>query len=63
MRPPYIPKITSEVDTSNFDKYDEEEPWIPDDKGKPMNRAIKKELNFIGYTYKQDSFVERSPLV
>lgn len=28
MKAPYIPTIRSELDTSNFDKYDEEEPWI-----------------------------------
>ena len=28
--PPYEPIISSEVDTSNFDKYEEEDPWIPD---------------------------------
>lgn len=24
---PYIPEIKNEVDVSNFDKYEEEEPW------------------------------------
>lgn len=25
----YIPEIKHELDLSNFDKYEEEEPWIP----------------------------------
>lgn len=37
---PYIPEVKNEVDTTNFDKYDEEEPWIVNDpnKSKKKNR-------------------------
>ena len=47
MKAPYIPTVRSELDTSNFDKYEEEEPWII--KG---SQNSKKEMNFVGYTYK-----------
>lgn len=47
MKAPYIPTIRSELDTSNFDKYEEEEPWIS--KGQKIS---KKEMTFVGYTYK-----------
>ena len=26
---PYIPEIKSELDTRNFDKFEEQEPWVP----------------------------------
>ena len=28
MTPPYIPDIRSDIDTKNFDKFDEEDGWI-----------------------------------
>ncbi|CAD8140690.1 unnamed protein product [Paramecium pentaurelia] len=57
MKAPYIPTVRSELDTSNFDKYEEEEPWII--KGSQNN---KKEMNFVGYTYKQEDFEEKRPI-
>ncbi|CAD8150334.1 unnamed protein product [Paramecium pentaurelia] len=57
MKAPYIPTIRSELDTSNFDKYEEEEPWII--KG---SQNSKKEMNFVGYTYKQEDFEEKRPI-
>jgi serine/threonine kinase 38 len=49
---------------SNFDKYDEEEPWISND---PPNKKYKKnrqqDLNFIGFTYKRDIENQRGGLV
>lgn len=26
---PYLPEVKSEIDTRNFDKFDEQEPWVP----------------------------------
>lgn len=26
---PYIPEVKSEIDTRNFDKFEEQEPWVP----------------------------------
>ncbi|CAD8060354.1 unnamed protein product [Paramecium sonneborni] len=57
MKAPYIPTIRSELDTSNFDKYDEEEPWI--NKGQ---KNLKKEMTFVGYTYKQEDFEDKRPI-
>ncbi|CAD8058490.1 unnamed protein product [Paramecium sonneborni] len=57
MKAPYIPTIRSELDTSNFDKYDEEEPWI--NKGQ---KSQKKEMTFVGYTYKQEDFEDKRPI-
>ena len=53
-----IPEISSEIDVSNFDKFDEEEPWIVN---APKNR--KQDINFIGYTFKRDIENERSSVV
>jgi len=57
---PNIPELKSDIDTSNFDHFEEEEPWYVED---PKNRKSRKNANFIGYTFKRDSENERSSLV
>jgi len=57
LKAPYIPHIKSELDTSNFDKYEEEEPWFT--KGP---KALKKEMTFVGYTYKMEDFDDKKPI-
>eukprot|EP01017_Pseudomicrothorax_dubius_P032796 TRINITY_DN4330_c0_g3_i4.p1 TRINITY_DN4330_c0_g3~~TRINITY_DN4330_c0_g3_i4.p1 ORF type:complete len:334 (-),score=98.66 TRINITY_DN4330_c0_g3_i4:378-1379(-) len=59
---PYIPSIKSEIDTSNFDKYEEEEPWICDPSLNKAKRA-RKDVQFIGYTFKRDFENERTSLI
>lgn len=49
------------MDTRNFDKFDEEEPWFFDQKDAKNNG--KSDLNFVGYTYKRDAENERSEVV
>lgn len=62
VRAPYIPTVSSEVSTENFDDFKEEEPFFQDQRGtKKGNR--KPDMNFIGYTYKADVENERSMLV
>lgn len=56
---PYIPELKSDIDTTNFDKYEEEEPWIPEDKPKNGKKS-RKEVQFIGYTFKRDLENERT---
>jgi serine/threonine kinase 38 len=58
---PYIPEIKGEVDCTNFDQYAEEEPWIPtgDKKGPKKTR---KDMHFMGFTYKRDVDNERPAL-
>lgn len=56
-RAPYVPQIASELDTSNFDKYEEQEPWVQ--KG---GRNSKKEMTFVGYTFKMEDFEEKRPI-
>jgi serine/threonine kinase 38 len=58
---PNIPELKSEIDTSNFDKFDEEEPWYIEDQNK--SRKQRKDINFIGYTFKRDIEAQRSLLV
>lgn len=52
MRPPYIPKVSSEISAENFDNFEEEEPFYAGDKQKKTGKRI--DMNFIGYTYKGD---------
>jgi serine/threonine kinase 38 len=67
---PYIPNVTSETSTENFDKFDEEEPFFSDNsknssqnqrKQNVVNRRV--DMDFIGYTYKADVENEKSMLV
>ena len=68
---PYIPNVTSEISTENFDKFDEEEPYftaIDAQKNAAANRKNgvinrRVDMNFIGYTYKADVENEKSMLV
>jgi hypothetical protein len=43
-------KIKSDIDTSNFDKFEEEESW----QSTNNSNKINLQNHFVGYTYKQD---------
>lgn len=58
---PYIPPVSSPTSNENFDPFEEEEPFFPDSKTRA--RRPKKDLNFIGYTYKADVEIERKKYV
>lgn len=49
------------LDTTNFDKFEEEEPWFFEQPN--INPYKKADINFIGYTFKRDSENERSELI
>ncbi len=57
---PYIPEVKSDIDTSNFDKFEEEDSWQGEEKTK---RNRKQDIPFIGYTFKREIEMERSYLV
>lgn len=61
---PYVPSVCSEVSAENFDKFEEEEPFlgVGDNKNKKIP-SRKFDMHFIGYTYKADVESERSMLV
>lgn len=61
---PYKPTVTSEISNENFDNFDEEEPFYPEEsKQSRKNGNRKLDMNFIGYTYKADVEEQRSQLV
>lgn len=49
-RAPWIPQLESDMDSSNFDKFDEIEPFYPTSAKK---KYYKKDGNFVGFTYKR----------
>jgi hypothetical protein len=57
--------VSSEISAENFDKFDEEEPFINDNKNGVRKGvgARKFDMHFIGYTYKADVENEKSMLV
>jgi serine/threonine kinase 38 len=51
---PYIPEVKDEADTSNFDKFSEEEPLYQSDLTSSVSKR-RKDIEFIGYTFKKDN--------
>ena len=56
---PYVPTLASEIDTSNFDQFDETEPFYPPQ----VKKRTRKDPQFIGYTFKRDDELQRNALV
>ena len=50
-KPPFIPKLKNEYDTSYFEKYEVKEPFYPPAK----RRFNRKHIEYMGYTYKDDN--------
>ena len=53
--------VKSEDDTTRFDKFEEEEPFYPPEEVK--KRKQRKDINFVGYTYKKDVEEKKTQLV
>jgi serine/threonine kinase 38 len=62
VKSPYCPELNSDDDCRRFDKFDEEEPFYPPD-DKKQNRRQRKDINFVGYTYKKDVEEQKNNLV
>jgi serine/threonine kinase 38 len=50
-RAPWIPQLSSDQDVSNFDKFEENEPFYPI---APKKKKIRKDPNFVGFTFKRE---------
>ena len=50
---PYIPELSNDEDCRRFDKFDEEDPfhYVA---GTGAGKKQRKDINFVGYTYKKD---------
>lgn len=62
-KPPFIPKLVSPTDTSNFDEFDEEDDQQEQSKTKKKNvwsPFDSNNIHFIGYTYKSFDVVRPS---
>ena len=59
----YKPESMGEEDCTRFDRFEEEEPWFPPDDGNKRVRKQRKDINFVGYTYKADVEEQKSKLV
>jgi serine/threonine kinase 38 len=57
---PFVPQLSSDIDTTNFDDFEETEPFYPPNTAKKKQR---KDPNFIGYTFKRDVETQRGGLV
>lgn len=60
-RAPFAPKLTHDGDVTRFDKFDEEEPFIPVDEKKA--KKVRKDNNFPGFTYNKDIEEQKSNFV
>ena len=57
VRPPHRPKLKSEVDVSNFDKFEDDGTWIPAQSSRQVRRKGQPAPNqniFIGYSFKKE---------
>lgn len=61
VKAPYIPVLEGDDDCTRFDKFDEEEPFYPVEDKK--TRKQRKDINFVGYTFKPDVEEQKSNLV
>lgn len=61
MKSPYSPELTSDDDCRRFDKFDEEDPFYPVEDKKVKKQ--RKDINFVGYTYKKDVEEQKTNLV
>lgn len=58
---PFQPKFKTQIDTNRFDKFDEQEPFYPPEEKR--SRKVRKDINFVGYTYKKDVEEQKQKLV
>ena len=56
---PYMPQLASDIDTSNFDQFEETEPFYPP----VQKKRQRKDPHFVGYTFKRDDELQRNALV
>lgn len=56
---PYRPEVRSDIDTSNFDKFEEKDAFYPE---VTRRKKQRKDPNFVGYTYKQEDELQRPVL-
>lgn len=61
MQPPMIPNLKSEIDTSNFDKHEETEPFYPSIQAKKKKQ--RQDPHFVGFTFKRDVDSQRTGLI
>ncbi|CAG9315864.1 unnamed protein product [Blepharisma stoltei] len=57
---PYAPELRGDTDISNFEQFEETEPFYPPISNK--KRPQKKDVNFVGYTFKKDVEKQRTGL-
>lgn len=50
-RAPWVPQLNSDSDVNNFDKFEESEPFYPT---VPKKKKGRKDLNFVGFTFKRE---------
>ncbi|KAF2553140.1 hypothetical protein F2Q68_00034845, partial [Brassica cretica] len=64
MKAAFIPKVNDELDTQNFEKFDETDKQVSKvTRSGPWRKMLSsKDINFVGYTYKNVEIVEEDQL-
>ncbi|CAN8232171.1 unnamed protein product [Cochlearia groenlandica] len=64
MKAAFIPKVNDELDTQNFEKFEETDKQVPKSaKSGPWRKMLSsKDINFVGYTYKNVEIVNNDQL-
>ena len=63
---PFVPEVSSPTSAENFDKFKEEEPFFSASQSRYSKQKMKrkkKDLEFVGYTYKADVEEEKQMFV
>lgn len=55
MPAPYVPSVASDIDTRNFDRFDEDEPFYPPENDSSTSSGRRRDTDFIGYTFKKET--------
>ncbi|KAF3513383.1 hypothetical protein F2Q69_00008477 [Brassica cretica] len=64
MKAAFIPQVNDELDTQNFEKFEEADKQVPkSSKSGPWRKMLSsKDINFVGYTYKNVEIVDDDQL-
>jgi len=67
-RAPWVPEVrfmqvSNPTDTRHFDKFDDSEPFYPHNPLPRPARRVRKDVNFVGYSFKRQDENQRSTLV
>ena len=56
-------QLSGDTDTTNFDHFEEAEPFYPPEGAARSKKKSRKDANFIGYTFKRDEGEQHATVI